>query len=54
MHEFLKAIGFSDLKTKKELKEILSDIEKDFSAQQTITVEENVDYSERKRNLGIT
>ncbi len=33
MHEFLKAIGFSDLTTKKELKEILSDIENDFSTE---------------------
>lgn len=58
MHEFLKAIGFSDLTTKKELKEILSDIENDFSTEQRITLEENVDYCERKKefgdNIGVT
>lgn len=58
MHEFLKAIGFSDLTTKRELKEILSDIENDFSTEQRITLEENVDYCERKKefgdNIGVT
>lgn len=58
MHEFLKAIGFSDLHSRKELKEIVSAVENDFSIEQRITLEENVDYSERKKefgdNIGIT
>lgn len=58
MHEFLKAIGFSDLHSRKELKEIVSAVENDFSIDQRITLEENVDYCERKKefgdNIGIT
>lgn len=58
MHEFLKAIGFSDLYSRKELKEMLSAIENDFSIEQRIILEENVDYCERKKefgdNIGIT
>ncbi len=58
MHEFLKAIGFSDLHSRKELKEIVSAVENDFSIEQRITLEENVDYCERKKefgdNIGIT
>lgn len=58
MHEFLKAIGFSELHSRKELKEIVSAVENDFSIEQRITLEENVDYCERKKefgdNIGIT
>lgn len=58
MHEFLKAIGFSNLQTRKELKAILSSVENDFFIEQRTTVKENVDYSERTKefgdNIGIT
>ena len=59
MHEFLKAIGFSDLTTKKELKEILSDIENDFSTERRkLLLEEKCGLLREKKefgdNIGVT
>lgn len=57
MHEYLKAIGFSDLKTKKELKKILSEVETSFHHQEMMSISENVDYclfqKEYGDNIGI-
>lgn len=52
MHEYLKAIGFSNLKTKKELKTILKDIEESFHQHEVISLHENVDFCEYRKEYG--
>lgn len=52
MHEYLKAIGFSDLKTKKELKKILEETENSFHHQEMMSAYENVDYCQFERKYG--
>lgn len=52
MHEYLKAIGFSDLKTKKELKKILADVEESFHEQEVISLHNHVDFCEYRKKYG--
>lgn len=52
MHEYLKAIGFSNLKTKKELKRILLDVEESFHEHEMISLYEEVDFCEFRKKYG--
>lgn len=52
MHEYLKAIGFSDIRTKKELRKILSDVEESFHEQEVISLNEDVDFCEYRKKYG--
>lgn len=52
MHQYLKAIGFSKIHTKKELKEILKQVENDFTKQTVVSYQEKNDYCELKKEFG--
>ena len=58
MHQYLKAIGFNDLYTKKELKELLKQIETTFTHQTIVSYHSSADYCEFQKeygqNVGIT
>ncbi|PWJ46821.1 DUF3881 family protein [Faecalicatena contorta] len=58
MHQYLKAIGFNELHTKKELKELLKQIETTFTHQTIVSYQSWADYCEFQKeygqNVGIT
>lgn len=58
MHQYLKAIGFTDLKTKKELKTLLNQVETYCTHQTIVSYEDWADYCEFQKeygqNVGIT
>lgn len=58
MHQYLKAIGFNNLQTKKELKELLSQVETNFTHQTIVSYKDWADYCEYQKeygqNVGIT
>lgn len=58
MHQYLKAIGFNNLQTKKELKELLNQVETHFTHQTIVSYEDWADYCEFQKeygqNMGIT
>lgn len=51
MHQYLKAIGFCDVKTKKEERELLRLVENDFSYNEIISLEQE-DYTQFGRKFG--
>lgn len=52
MHQYLKAVGFGNLQTKKELKELLAQVEKDFTHQTVISYNEYADFCELQKEFG--
>lgn len=52
MHQFLKAIGFSNLKSTKEVKIVLKQIEERFTHQMIVSYDENADFCEFKKDYG--
>lgn len=58
MHQYLKAIGFSNLKTKKEIKDLLEQVKTHFTHQTIVSYESWADYCEFQKeygqNVGIT
>ncbi|MEG0590877.1 MAG: DUF3881 family protein [Lachnospiraceae bacterium] len=52
MHQYLKSIGFGRIKTKKELKKILLEVEHDFTSHQLVALEEELDFCEYKKEYG--
>ena len=52
MHQYLKAIGFSDIKCKREEKELLRKIENTFTHQTIVSYDENADFCEYKKQYG--
>ena len=58
MHQYLKAIGFNNLQTKKELKELLDQVENTFTHQTIVSYQNWADYCEFQKeygqNVGIT
>lgn len=52
MHLYLQAIGFDEIESKKELHEILSMTEKDFTYHELIAQDENMDYCEFEKEYG--
>ena len=57
MHKYLRAIGFSQLKTKKELNSILFDIIKDAENRQYTSLENDIIFAEFSKefakNIGL-
>ena len=52
MHQYLKAIGFNNLQTKKELKELLDQVEKYFYTPDIVSYQNWADYCEfSRRNM---
>lgn len=58
MHQYLKAIGFNNVKTKKDLKELLEQVKTNFTHQTIVSYEAWADYCEFQKeygqNIGIT
>ncbi|MEF9916944.1 MAG: DUF3881 family protein [Lachnospiraceae bacterium] len=49
MHQYLKAIGFDNLKTKRDIKEILSDVENHFTYHELVSCEDGVSFCEYRK-----
>lgn len=58
MHQYLKAIGFNNLRTRKELSELLGQVEKAFTHQTIVSYNDDADFCEFQKsygqNMGIT
>lgn len=52
MHQYLKAIGFSNLKTKKDLNELLCRIENEFTHQTIVSYQGSTDFCEFQKEYG--
>lgn len=52
MHQYLKAIGFGNIKSKKELKELLKITEKESNHQIVVSYEDNSSYCEYQKEYG--
>lgn len=52
MHQYLEAVGFSNIKTRQEERKLLSGIETDFTGHEVIALEEEVDFCEFHREYG--
>ena len=52
MHQYLKAIGFGNLSTKRELKEILNQVENNYTHQTVISYNESIDFCELQKDFG--
>ena len=58
MHQYLKAIGFGDIKTKKELRKLLESVASEFTHQTVVSYTEEADFCELQKEyaqgIGIT
>ena len=58
MHDYLKAIGFSNIQTKKDLKKLLEEVQTDYTHQTIVSYKDWADYCELQKeygqNVGIT
>ncbi len=52
MHQYLKSIGFNKIKSKKELYQILEDVEKKFTYHELVYMEECMDFCEYQKEYG--
>ena len=52
MHQYLKAIGFGNIESKKELYKILKETEKDFTHHELVVAEEEIDFCEYQKEYG--
>lgn len=52
MHQYLKAIGFGNIESKKELYKILKETEKDFTHHELVFAEEEIDFCEYQKEYG--
>ena len=52
MHQYLKAIGFGNFSTTKELKKILGQVEKKFTHQTIISYNQSADFCEFRKDFG--
>lgn len=52
MHQYLEAIGFSDIKTRQKEREMLKEVETDFTGHELLSLEENVDFCEYRKEYG--
>lgn len=52
MHQYLKAIGFGDIRSKRELYRILTQTEEDYTNHQLILDDEETDYCEFQKEYG--
>lgn len=51
MHKYLKAIGFTELKKKQEIREILRQTADEFDSQQAVSLDETSEFYELKNNM---
>lgn len=52
MHQYLRAIGFDNIHTKKELKKLLCDIQNEFTHQTIVSYRPGEDFCELRREYG--
>lgn len=52
MHQYLKAIGFDYIRTRKQLKEILTEVQNNFTHQIIVSYNEEADYCEFQKEYG--
>lgn len=52
MHQYLKAIGFENISTKKELRKILNQVENSFTHQTIISYNKSTDFCEFQKDFG--
>ena len=52
MHHYLKAIGFGELETKKELYDVLEDVQQFYTSHELVYMEEEMDYCEYQKEYG--
>ncbi len=52
MHKYLKAIGFTELKKKKDVRAILKQVEKEFDCNEAISLDETSEFCEFKKEYG--
>lgn len=52
MHQYLKSIGFGNIKSKSELYEVLKDVEEKFTCHELVYVEEKMDFCEYQKEYG--
>lgn len=53
MHKYIKAIGFQNIKSEQEWKDILLDTEKDFTEYERTAIEETLDFCELRKEYGV-
>ena len=53
MHQYLKAIGFSNITTRQQERELLKEIEEDFSSHTLAELTKDCDFCEFVREYGI-
>lgn len=49
MHQYLKAVGFGSIHSKKEVYEILNDVEKTFTCHEIVCMEDGIDFCEYQK-----
>ena len=52
MHQYLKAIGFGNIRTKKELRELLKQVENEFTHQTIVSYNAESDFCELQKEYG--
>lgn len=52
MHQYLKAIGFGDINTRRQLQEMLEEVEENFTFHELIAEEEGMDFCEYQKEYG--
>ena len=52
MHQYLKAIGFDNIQTRKELKKVLEDVQNGFTHQTIVSYNEEEDFCEFQKEYG--
>ena len=52
MHQYLKAIGFENIQTRKELKKILKEVEDSFHHQTVVSYHDSTDFCELQKSFG--
>ena len=52
MHEYLEAIGFSGLETRKQLKSLLSDVQESYDYEESRASVHDIDFCEYRKQYG--
>ena len=52
MHQYLKAIRYENLKTKKDLRQLLEQVETEFTHQRVVSYTEEADFCELQKEYG--
>ncbi len=53
MHQYMRAIGFGNVNTKKELYNILNQVEEEFTCHELVFMEEESDFCEYQKEYGV-